>query len=153
MALALLQTGNSDLADQWGAPVSYTEARALVAAFAARRPEAASPARNPLGIAALALAAIALVGALLFFALRARRPAPTPPAPQADDVPLTRREQQVLTQIGEGQSTKEIAATLGISPKTVEFHRANLLRKFEVRSSAQLIARAGRHISPPETET
>ncbi|WP_300440946.1 PhnD/SsuA/transferrin family substrate-binding protein [uncultured Mameliella sp.] len=153
VALALLQTGNSDLADQWGAPVSYTEARALVAAFAARRPEAASPARNPLGIAALALAAIALVGALLFFALRARRPAPTPPTPQADDVPLTRREQQVLTQIGEGQSTKEIAATLGISPKTVEFHRANLLRKFEVRSSAQLIARAGRHISPPETET
>jgi DNA-binding CsgD family transcriptional regulator/ABC-type phosphate/phosphonate transport system substrate-binding protein len=153
VALALLRTGDSDLADQWGAPVSYGEARALVAAFAARAPGAEPPARNPLATVALALAALALAGALAIFALRLRRPAPAAAPAPTGDVPLTRREQQVLTQIGQGQSTKEIAAALGISPKTVEFHRANLLRKFEVRSSAQLIARAGRHISPPETET
>ena len=36
----------------------------------------------------------------------------------------------------------EIARKLGISPKTVEFHRANLLKKYEARSSSQLIALA-----------
>lgn len=153
VALALLQTGDSDLRDQWGAPVSYGAARALVAAFAARAPGAEPPARSPLGTITLTLAALALAAALAVVALRHRRPVPSPSAAPTEDVPLTRREQQVLTQIGQGHSTKEIAAALGISPKTVEFHRANLLRKFEVRSSAQLIARAGQQVSPPDTET
>jgi DNA-binding NarL/FixJ family response regulator len=45
----------------------------------------------------------------------------------------------VLKRIAEGQSTKEIAAQLEISARTVETHRANLLRKLEVRSVAQLV--------------
>ena len=53
--------------------------------------------------------------------------------------PLTERERDVLKRIAEGQSTKEIAAQLEISARTVETHRANLLRKLEVRSVAQLV--------------
>ena len=53
--------------------------------------------------------------------------------------PLTERERDVLKRIAEGQSTKEIAAQLDISARTVETHRANLLRKLEVRSVAQLV--------------
>jgi two-component system, LuxR family, sensor histidine kinase TtrS len=48
----------------------------------------------------------------------------------------------VLDLIAQGYSSKEIALQLDISPKTVEFHRANLLRKFEARSATQLVALA-----------
>ncbi|SMX32088.1 PhnD/SsuA/transferrin family substrate-binding protein [Maliponia aquimaris] len=154
VALALLQSGDSGLADLWGAPVSYHEARALIAAFSARE---APPGDTDAAAArfgwpvALAVVLLALLGAALV--LRQRRAPPPPPDTALDDVPLTRRESQILAQIGAGRSTKEIAATLGISPKTVEFHRANLLRKFEARSSAQLIARAGHQVSTPGPET
>ena len=60
------------------------------------------------------------------------------PAASALD-PLTERERDVLKRIAEGQSTKEIAAQLEISARTVETHRANLMRKLEVRSVAQLV--------------
>ncbi|SNT22353.1 regulatory protein, luxR family [Antarctobacter heliothermus] len=158
VALALLQSADSGLPDPWGAPVSYHEARALVAAYAGR----SSPATE-VGNPGSALVLWLLVGAAgvlglgggLFF-VRARRGDPTsgakPPRDQ-DAVSLTRRETQVLAQIGAGKSTKEIAAQLGISPKTVEFHRANLLRKFEARSSAQLIARAGQQGTEAIPET
>jgi DNA-binding NarL/FixJ family response regulator len=53
--------------------------------------------------------------------------------------PLTEREREVLQRIAEGHSTKEIAARLAISARTVETHRANLMRKLEVRSLAQLV--------------
>jgi len=53
--------------------------------------------------------------------------------------PLTEREREVLQRIAEGQSTKEIAARLAISARTVETHRANLMRKLDVRSLAQLV--------------
>jgi DNA-binding NarL/FixJ family response regulator len=52
---------------------------------------------------------------------------------------LTERERDVLKRIAEGQSTKEIAALLEISARTVETHRANLMRKLDVRSVAQLV--------------
>jgi len=52
---------------------------------------------------------------------------------------LTEREREVLRRIAEGLSTKEIAARLEISARTVETHRANLMRKLGLRSVAQLI--------------
>ena len=52
---------------------------------------------------------------------------------------LTEREREVLRRIAEGSSTKEIAASLDISARTVETHRANLMRKLDVRSVAQLV--------------
>jgi DNA-binding NarL/FixJ family response regulator len=51
---------------------------------------------------------------------------------------LTAREDEVLKLIAEGQSTREIARTLTISPKTVERHRANILSKLGMRDRTQL---------------
>ena len=55
---------------------------------------------------------------------------------------LTERERVILAQLVEGASSKQVARSLGISPRTVEFHRANLLRKLEARNAAELIAKA-----------
>lgn len=51
---------------------------------------------------------------------------------------LTDREREVLTLIARGLSTKEIASTLDIGARTVETHRANLMRKLGVKSVALL---------------
>jgi DNA-binding NarL/FixJ family response regulator len=51
---------------------------------------------------------------------------------------LTAREREVLKGIARGLSTKEIATALEISARTVETHRANLMRKLEIKSIARL---------------
>jgi DNA-binding NarL/FixJ family response regulator len=51
---------------------------------------------------------------------------------------LTSRETQVLQMIAEGRSTKEIAARLEVSVKTVETHRKQIMDKLEMRSVAAL---------------
>ncbi len=51
---------------------------------------------------------------------------------------LTDREREVLVLLARGMSTKEIAATFDISGRTVETHRANLMRKLGVKSVALL---------------
>lgn len=55
---------------------------------------------------------------------------------------LTPREREVLDGIISGEPNKRIAHTLGLSEKTVEFHRANLMKKMEARSLADLIQKA-----------
>lgn len=52
---------------------------------------------------------------------------------------LTERELEVCTMVVEGKSTKEIAFDLGISPKTVDGHRVQIMRKLEVDSMVELI--------------
>jgi len=52
---------------------------------------------------------------------------------------LTPREMIVLAQIAQGLSTKEIARTLKISPRTVEFHRANIMGKVGAKNSMHLV--------------
>lgn len=52
---------------------------------------------------------------------------------------LTDREQEVLTKLAEGASNNEIAASLVISPKTVERHRENIMRKLSLHSRAELV--------------
>jgi two-component system, LuxR family, response regulator FixJ len=52
---------------------------------------------------------------------------------------LTPREYEVLGQLLEGRPNKAIAHELGISPRTVEIHRANLMDKLECRSLAEVI--------------
>ncbi|WP_077003274.1 response regulator transcription factor [Variovorax sp. KK3] len=54
---------------------------------------------------------------------------------------LSEREREVLRFIVEGLTNKEIARTLGLSPRTVETHRANLFAKLGCESLAQLIRR------------
>lgn len=51
----------------------------------------------------------------------------------------TRREQEILNYIWAGLTSQEIAARLQIAQKTVESHRANLLRKFRAANAAQLL--------------
>ncbi len=53
-------------------------------------------------------------------------------------VTLTNREREVLQQIAEGRSTKDIAGSLGVSVKTVETHRANVMEKLDLHSVAEL---------------
>jgi two-component system response regulator FixJ len=48
---------------------------------------------------------------------------------------LTRREAEVLEQLQSGLTNREIAETLEISPRTVELHRANMLRKMDTKSA------------------
>jgi|TARA_Y100000294_G_scaffold166739_1_gene175326 RNA polymerase sigma factor (sigma-70 family) len=52
---------------------------------------------------------------------------------------LTPRERQVLDQIIDGETNKVIARNLGISKKTVEAHRAKVMKKLSVRSLADLV--------------
>ncbi|WP_204115414.1 PAS and helix-turn-helix domain-containing protein [Shimia biformata] len=54
---------------------------------------------------------------------------------------LTPRERQVLGGLGRGQTSKEIARDLGLSPRTIEDVRARLLKRFKVRNAAELLAR------------
>lgn len=52
---------------------------------------------------------------------------------------LSRRERQVLGFVLEGYSNKRMSEALGVSIKTIEAHRANLMRKCEARSVASLV--------------
>jgi len=52
---------------------------------------------------------------------------------------LTKREQEVLDKLLAGKVSKQIARELGISTRTVEAHRQNLLRKLGVRSAKELL--------------
>jgi DNA-binding NarL/FixJ family response regulator len=55
---------------------------------------------------------------------------------------LTRREMQIVKLIGDGLSNAEMGELLSLSPKTVDKHRENLMRKLEVNSVAQLVLKA-----------
>jgi DNA-binding CsgD family transcriptional regulator len=55
-----------------------------------------------------------------------------------DDDELTAQEERAARAAGRGATTKEIAAELFLSPKTVEFHLARAYRKLGVRSRVQL---------------
>jgi DNA-binding CsgD family transcriptional regulator len=52
---------------------------------------------------------------------------------------LTERERAVLAQIVKGASSKEAARNLGISPRTVDFHRANIIGKLGAKNTADLV--------------
>lgn len=58
-------------------------------------------------------------------------------SPSHDPV-LTPRQRDVLVRIAKGRSGKQIAAELGISPKTVEIHRSAIMRKFNVGGIAEI---------------
>lgn len=56
---------------------------------------------------------------------------------------LSGRELEVLDGLLEGKTSKTLARDLGISPKTVDVHRANVMRKLVVGSSTELVKRVG----------
>ena len=55
---------------------------------------------------------------------------------------LSNKETEVLGLISKGLTTKEIAAKLFVSSRTIETHRANILKKLEVKNTAELIKKA-----------
>ena len=55
---------------------------------------------------------------------------------------ITQREREVLQLVGEGHTSPEIADLLCISPKTVDKHRANLMKKLDLHTAAALTAYA-----------
>ena len=55
------------------------------------------------------------------------------------DNELTEREREVATLIADGASSKEAGRRLGISPRTVELHRAHIMEKLGARNAADLV--------------
>lgn len=62
-------------------------------------------------------------------------------------VVITHRQRQILAGLARGESSKEIGCALGISPRTVDRHVLNLMRKLEVHSRYELVQRTRALIS------
>jgi DNA-binding NarL/FixJ family response regulator len=58
---------------------------------------------------------------------------------------LTPRQREILQRVAEGKSAKEIAAALGLSARTVEFHKYTVMEALGVENSAELIRFAIKH--------
>jgi DNA-binding NarL/FixJ family response regulator len=58
---------------------------------------------------------------------------------------LTSREREVVQLVSEGKSSKEVSSSLGISVKTAETHRANIMRKLDIHSVSELVRYAVRN--------
>lgn len=65
----------------------------------------------------------------------------TPSVP-ASEISLSKREQQIIRMIHQGVTNKEIAESLGISIRTIEAHRLNILRKFQVNTIEEAVENA-----------
>lgn len=65
---------------------------------------------------------------------------PSPPTqPALMRKSLSAREREIVQLLAEGKSSKEVAVVLGISVKTAETHRANIMRKLEMHSVSELV--------------
>jgi DNA-binding NarL/FixJ family response regulator len=60
-------------------------------------------------------------------------------------IAMTAREREIIQLIAEGQSSKAAASTLGVSVKTIESHRSNIMRKLRLRSISDLVRYAIRN--------
>ena len=58
---------------------------------------------------------------------------------------LTSRQREIVQLLAEGKSSKEVAAVLGLSVKTAETHRANIMRKLDCHSVTELVRYAIRN--------
>ena len=82
--------------------------------------------------------------------LRDKRQDRSPSEVQSCDDGLTTREQEILRLVAEGESTPRIAGILGISKKTIDTHRGNLMRKLGLHSVTELVRYALRnHVVVP----
>lgn len=148
------------LKDAWSAPSSYEVVRKLVGDYRAIGGEASVRTASLVYVpAALALLLGLSLLAILIQKARKHRghdgegPAGTDDLTREDPSlasarerfeHLTRREREILSLICAGLPSKSIAWELGVSQKTVEFHRSNLLKKTEAGSTAHLVQLATR---------
>jgi two-component system response regulator NreC len=70
--------------------------------------------------------------------------------PGSDDLPLTKREKEILTLVAQGFTNQEIADRLFISPRTVDTHRTNMMQKLDIHDVVTLVRFAIEHgfVSP-----
>jgi DNA-binding NarL/FixJ family response regulator len=66
----------------------------------------------------------------------------TSPQEQSPEEALSARELEVFKLIGQGQATRRIAEVLSVSVKTVDAHRANIKKKLELKTGAELVQKA-----------
>lgn len=75
------------------------------------------------------------------------------PEPSSGKGRLTPREREIVQLLAEGKSSKEVAVVLGLSVKTAETHRSNIMRKLELHSVSDLVLYAVRnnivHVAQP----
>ncbi len=86
--------------------------------------------------------AFAAGGVWFGWKLNARKTSFEPNTAAVAALGLTRQEIKVLERLAAGQSNKEIARTLGVSPNTVKTHAANLFSKLEVSRRTQAVRKA-----------
>jgi DNA-binding NarL/FixJ family response regulator len=65
-------------------------------------------------------------------------------APAGHAEPLTARQREVLQLLAEGRVMKEVGEILGVSTRTVAFHKYELMRRLKVKSTAELVQHAVR---------
>lgn len=65
---------------------------------------------------------------------------------------LSPRESEILSALGRGESSKQMAKALGLSVRTVETHRQNIKRKLELEGQAELIRYAVEHARGPQRD-
>lgn len=70
---------------------------------------------------------------------------PAGPASRASSSELTARQREVLRLLAQGRSMKQAAAVLGLTPRTVAFHKYQMMGKFRLESNAELVQFAIRH--------
>lgn len=78
-----------------------------------------------------------VVGELLSCAARGLRPEPDPDAPSLDVI--TPRQREILGLVARSHTSREIGEMLGISPRTVETHRANMMQRLGIHDVAGLV--------------
>jgi DNA-binding NarL/FixJ family response regulator len=64
---------------------------------------------------------------------------PAPRMPWASSSELTARQREVLQLLAQGRSMKQAAAVLGLTPRTVAFHKYQMMGKFRLESNAELV--------------
>ena len=74
-----------------------------------------------------------------------QRPGSLPASVEILPSRLTSREREIVQLLSEGKSSKEVASSLGISVKTAETHRVNIMRKLEIHSISELVRYAVRN--------
>lgn len=74
-----------------------------------------------------------------------KNPKEKEPEAEAERLRLTSRQREIVQLLAEGKSSKEVAAVLGLSVKTAETHRANIMRKLDCHSVTELVRYAIRN--------
>lgn len=74
-----------------------------------------------------------------------KNPKEKEPEAEAETLRLTSRQREIVQLLAEGKSSKEVAAVLGLSVKTAETHRANIMRKLDCHSVTELVRYAIRN--------